>query len=1688
MLLRILRCARFALGIALIAFMAHGPGATGQTWDGGGLDDNWSTAANWSPDGAPANDGTAGIVFTGWVRLTPYVDTAWDVLSLTFNNTAGPFSICGSPLTVGAGGIVNQNFAQSSLENDLLLSAPQTWQASAGNLRLLGNVANSGHLLTVDGSYTTAVYGNITGSGGLVKSGTGTLELRGIAPTWYAGPTTVNAGTLSLLGISTWTAPFTVNTGATVAFNGGVHEFNAGATVSGGGGASFTAGMVTFNDTFNVSGPKTFSGGTVNFNGPVTGLGGSLVLSVGGVNFNSSPMTFTTLNLSGGALGGSADVTVTGSLTWTAGTMTGTGTTEIPARGSLALTGTSTLYLARTVNNSGTATFSNYYGLSSTGGGSGAVFNNLPGATFDLQTEYGDLAGTAPAVFNNAGTFRKSAGTSQTYITSAWTFNNTGTFEVQTGMVSAAGPFNNSGLVSVRPGRALTLSGGGTSSGTFIVDSGATLQFSGGTHALAGTVAGSGTVSFSSGTVTFNNPYTFTGATSFGGGTVNFNASVSGLGPLLTVSGGAVNFNSDPVVFTTVNLSGGLGGSADVTVTGSLTWTAGTMTGTGTTEILAGGTLSIGGGSYMDKYLGRTLNNSGTATLSSYYSSSSTGGGSGAVFNNLPGATFDVQADYGLAGTAPAVFNNAGTFRKSAGTGTTDITSAWTFNNTGTFEVQTGTVSAAGPFNNSGIVNVWPGRTLTLSGSDTSSGTFTVGGGGTLQFTGGTHTLNGALDGPGRVSVTGGSVTFNGPVAGLGPALALGSGLAVSLNSNPVVFATIDLSGGTLAGSARVTVTDRLNWTSGTMAGTGPTEIPAGGSLAISGSSAKYLARTVNNSGIATLAGTNLSSTTGAAPVFNNLAGATFDVQADYGLAGTEAATFNNAGTFRKSAGTGTTTITSAWTFNNTGTFVVQSGTVSAAGPFNNSGLVNVAAGRTLTLSGGGASSGAFVLGSGATLQLTGGEHAFNPGATVTGAGSVTVSGGTWTGGGAVTVEALSWTGGTMTGTGTTVVPADGTLAISGSSAKSLGRTITSGGMVTFTPSTNLVSAASGSGAVINNLPGGMFDVQADYGLAGTEAATFNNAGTFRKSAGTGTTTIGIAWTFNNTGTFEVQRGTVSAAGPFNNSGLVNVGLGGTLTLSDGGTSSGPFSLGSGAVLQFSGGEHVLNTGATITGAGRVTVTAGSVTLNDLCTLTGDLTLSGGTAFVNAPSGLGGMSVRLSGGTLAGAAPWVSNSLISGYGTVAGTGGFTNYSLVSVTGGNLVLSNSGDNRNVGTVSLAAGLQLVLSGGPLSNTGTINLGGGLVGGTSALSNNIGGNITGSGVILAPFSNAGGTLCCSGGTLNVAQPFSNAGLIRIDAGSGLAGADLINTGIIQGDGSVANAMVNQGQIECTSGTLLVDGVVTNRASGAISAATGGKVVVAAASPDNQGMISLDGGEIRFSEALVNAKSGRIAGRGRFLFSGGLTSSGQMQFAGGLADVFGAIDLVGGATGGKIINSGVDNLVTFYNDVTHNGAEVRTSAGNTTVFFGDVRGAGSFTGPGTVVFEGSYSPGASPAAVGFEGDAALGSAASLLMELAGRERGAQYDALLVSGRLALDGALDVTLLGGYEPRVGDSFDLLDWGTLSGGFSAVNLPALAPDLKWSTDALYTDGTLRVVPEPGALALAALGGLLALRPRRPAH
>jgi hypothetical protein len=59
-----------------------------------------------------------------------------------------------------------------------------------------------------------------------------------------------------------------------------------------------------------------------------------------------------------------------------------------------------------------------------------------------------------------------------------------------------------------------------------------------------------------------------------------------------------------------------------------------------------------------------------------------------------------------------------------------------------------------------------------------------------------------------------------------------------------------------------------------------------------------------------------------------------------------------------------------------------------------------------------------------------------------------------------------------------------------------------------------------------------------------------------------------------------------------------------------------------------------------------------------------------------------------------------------------------------------------------------------------------------------------------------------------------------------------------------------------------------------------------------------------------------------------------------------------------------------------------------------------------------------------------------------------------------LSLGGRLEVSLIEGFTPAAGNSFDILDWGTLSGTFSTIVLPTLS-GLAWNTSQLYTTGVL---------------------------
>ncbi len=95
---------------------------------------------------------------------------------------------------------------------------------------------------------------------------------------------------------------------------------------------------------------------------------------------------------------------------------------------------------------------------------------------------------------------------------------------------------------------------------------------------------------------------------------------------------------------------------------------------------------------------------------------------------------------------------------------------------------------------------------------------------------------------------------------------------------------------------------------------------------------------------------------------------------------------------------------------------------------------------------------------------------------------------------------------------------------------------------------------------------------------------------------------------------------------------------------------------------------------------------------------------------------------------------------------------------------------------------------------------------------------------------------------------------------------------------------------------------------------------------------------------------------------------------------------------------------------------------------------------------------------------GGATFASGSTLNIGLGGTTRGANYGAVITSGSVSLAGALQVTLTGGFTPAVGESFDILDWGSLSGTFSSIRLPTLGGRIVWDSSQLYTIGTISVV------------------------
>ncbi|MCI0334883.1 MAG: hypothetical protein L0228_16845 [Planctomycetes bacterium] len=383
--------------------------------------------------------------------------------------------------------------------------------------------------------------------------------------------------------------------------------------------------------------------------------------------------------------------------------------------------------------------------------------------------------------------------------------------------------------------------------------------------------------------------------------------------------------------------------------------------------------------------------------------------------------------------------------------------------------------------------------------------------------------------------------------------------------------------------------------------------------------------------------------------------------------------------------------------------------------------------------------------------------------------------------------------------------------------------------------------------------------------------------------------------------------------------------------------------------------------------------------------------------------------------------------------------------------------------NIGVGSGTNTLIVSGAGTTFTNSGLLRVG---FGGTGILTTESGGDVASTSAGLAQgTSTATGTVTVTGADstwtvtqgLNIGSLLGGAGTLTIHSGGSVTVGDQVllydNCLLTLDDGTLTTEAIDfrGGQFDWISGTL-------RWTSGSGFEVGAGEPFGSTLSLNQNQSLVVDS-QLRIDPgAILSVESGVNAGAVD-VFAGG------QLFVGGATQQFGSLAVVGG------------DLV--FNNTTVVSGPVTSFTGGAITALGDVTfndlvdGSGDFYGPGTITFAGGMAPGDNvaelvfPAEVSFEGGVTLAGTNTLFIEIGGPSRGTEYDALDVAGALTLDGALDVSLVdlgsGVFAPALGDSFDILDWASLSGTFDTLNLPPLNADLMWNPSLLYTTGALRV-------------------------
>ncbi len=1049
----------------------------------------------------------------------------------------------------------------------------------AGVITLVSDAASAAPFVSVQ-TGTLTVNSALAGTSGLVKTGAANLLLTAANP--FTGPTAVNAGTLTLTGslastgvqIASGATLTDANGGlatATALTNAGTLVVNAAETI-----ASLTnnAGTVNGTSVLTVTGPTTFTGGTLGAPLTLNGTGGG---------------TFTNAILAGTFNGTAAldGATVSGTLS---GPTTSTGNTLVSGNiggGSLAVNGGLLTLTGTSTNISVTVA-----------------------AGAGLVDQSGGL--DAATVLANAGTLTvNAADTIATYT------------QASTGALTGTGFLTASGGATLNGG---TISGnllGNTASNLDVLISGSlgggSLAVNGGTLTLTGTstnasvmlAAGAGlvdqsggldtaTVLANAGTLSVNSADTIASLTNTGG-TVNGSGTLTVTGPCL-FNGGTL---AAPL---TVNGTGG-GTFTNALLAGTFNGTA-ALDGATVSGVLSGPTTSIGNtlvsgniGGGLLAVTGGTLTLTGTSTNPTVNLAAGSGlvdqtGGLDASSVLTNAGTLTVNA----ADTITSLTNNAGTVN---GAGTLTVTGPSLFNGGTLAAPLTLNGTGGGTFANALLAGTFNGTAAldgatvsgTLNGPATSIGNTLVSGaigGGSLAVNGGTLTLTGtstntpvtvalganlvdqgnlsdtaAVTNAGHFSVNtadtitsltnnAGTVNGTGTLTVTGPTLFNGGTLATPLTVNGTSGGTFTNAtiAGTFNGTAALDGATVSGTLSGTTTSTGNTLVSGsigGGSLNVTGGMLNLTGTSTNNpvtiGTLATLVDANGGLATTAA--LTNAGILTVN------SADTITSLANNAGTVN---GTGTLNVTGATIF--TGGTLAAPLTINGngGGSFTNATIAGVFNGNT-TSNGNTLVSGSIGGGSlnvaGGTLNLTG-SSINNPvtigalatlvdangglanTAAITNAGFLTVNA-------ADTIATYLSNGSSLTGTGLlTTTSATLNTGSSVSGYLSAG-TLTSNGAVAITGSATAASFSIASGVLTNtgtlaatvqlNITGGATLIAGGtqtYNLlttsgagAGTWQGNLNNPTTVAPGGAGATGTLAVTGQFSNApgGTLKLDLG-----------------------------------------------------------------------------------------------------------------------------------------------------------------------------------------------------------------------------------------------------------------------------------------------------------------------------------------------------------------------------------------------------------------------------------------------------------------------------------------------------------------------------------------------------------------------------------